>query len=85
MTLTINQQEKRAEKRSVMNTLMELNPKVSFGTFSIADDYLEWCGSVNGSSLKLPEGWRYSKAKGRIIGPQFRFYYWKEYRYQKQA
>lgn len=72
-------------KKAVMDLLRSLNPKVNFGTFCARKDSLEWCGSVNGSSLKLPDGWKYSKAKGRIIGPKFTFYYWKEYRYQMQS
>ena len=71
-----------ATMRNIMDTIRSLNPKVQFGTFHARKDSLEWCGSVNGSSLKLPIGWRYSKAKGRIIGPKFDFFYWKEHRYQ---
>ncbi len=72
-------------KKAVMDLLRELNPNVKFGTFCAKKDSLEWCGSVNGSSLKLPIGWRYSKARGRIIGPKFDFFYWKEHRYQLQS
>ena len=68
--------------RNIMDTIRSLNPKVQFGTFYARKGSLEWCGSVNGSSLKLPVGWRYSRAKGRIIGPKFDFFYWKEHRYQ---
>lgn len=73
-----------ATKKKVMDTIRELNPKVNFGTFHARKDSLEWCGSVNGSSLKLPVGWRYSKAQGKLIGIDFDFvfYYWKEHRYQ---
>lgn len=71
-----------ATMRKLMDTIRSLNPNVNFGTFHARKDSLEWCGSVNGSSLKLPVGWRYSKAKGRIIGPKFNFFYWKEHRYQ---
>lgn len=46
-------------KKAVMDLLRSLNPKVNFGTFRARKDSLEWCGSVNGSSLKLPEGWKF--------------------------
>ena len=81
MTMNIDFETKKA----VMDLLRKLNPSVAFGTFRAKADSLEWCGSVNGSSLKLPEGWKYSKAKGRIIGPKFDFFYWKEHRYQLQS
>ena len=74
-----------AEMRKIMGLLRRLNPNVAFGTFRAKADSLEWCGSVNGASQKLPKGWKYSKAKGRIIGPKFNFFYWKDYRYQLQS
>ncbi len=72
-------------KNAIMNSIRRLNPNVKFGTACVRRDSLEWCGSVNGASLKLPVGWKYSKAKGRIIGPEFNFFYWKEHLYQMQS
>ncbi len=71
-----------SEMQEIMGLIRKLNPNVTFGTFHAGKDSLEWCGNVNGSRLKLPNGWKYSKAKGQIIGPKFKFYYWREYRYK---
>jgi len=63
-------------QRDTVDKMVELNPEVVFGTFKAGPYYLEWCGSAAGESLKLPEGWRYSRKKGQIIGPPgFNFYY----------